>query len=567
MAPLIGYSLELNSRQDPGDPNLQCSPATPWSIFVFFATNYLAHCATVKNYPGSSELDIAVATALALFLPSSGITRALFSIVRRSRFKRNRNPLERAALAGALRMVVRNEKWIPMVGDRVKPKLDGYFTRGPDQSWSKVSYDRYGRRIVTEKGGGAGTVNVELTTARESGNDVSALPTCRGPVSSEIHSDNTPDEAQKPVTQNALRVNRVRVSENLVDDIDYDNTFSHTGSFQHHVSRDRQNFHGKALLPPGYSWAEVHGDAKLSWIGPQPGSGVQEQDLTGGDPNISSNYNWIQSLVAIFQAGSAGWALYRARGNQIQRYGYAAFGLTVVPYLIMSVINLLAQIATADYPNVFMVGSPEMDEARRHGGVFDGVVGHLEPEVKDNEAETPEYEVKYTSGTPVLERVSGSDFYPSSIHFEEHPTPKTREYGDIRIDTYTRYKLVTPKLKRGLRIFCFQFYMLPVMLGCLSLVVVGAMTHFANGESTMAQRGWIMSWLVVGIACGPYADSMSALFIPEHDEKTGKVSKADYSAKIVAAVLYLGICCVPAIGGFVVVAGMLREYGICESND
>src|SRR5690242_11214581 len=104
MAPVVNH----------GDPNLTCSPATPWSIFIFFLSNYLSHCATVVLYPGFSPADTAVATVLALFLPSSGITRAMFAIARYSRFKRKRNALERAAAAGALRIVVRNALWTPM---------------------------------------------------------------------------------------------------------------------------------------------------------------------------------------------------------------------------------------------------------------------------------------------------------------------------------------------------------------------------------------------------------------------------------------------------------------------
>jgi hypothetical protein len=115
MAPLANTS----------DVGLQCSTATPWSVFLFFASNYLAHCATVKLYPGSSTTDTAVAAILALFIPSLGIIRALFSIGRYTRFRKNRNSLERAAAAGALRMVVRTEDWTPQEGDRIRPVRNG----------------------------------------------------------------------------------------------------------------------------------------------------------------------------------------------------------------------------------------------------------------------------------------------------------------------------------------------------------------------------------------------------------------------------------------------------------
>jgi hypothetical protein len=120
MAPTPGNSTAANYGNT-GDPTLQCSRATAWSMFIFFASNYLAHCATVKTYPGESLVGIAVASALALFVPSSGIIRAIDSMLRHSRFRWKRNPLEQAARAGALRMVVRNSNWKPQEGDPNKP--------------------------------------------------------------------------------------------------------------------------------------------------------------------------------------------------------------------------------------------------------------------------------------------------------------------------------------------------------------------------------------------------------------------------------------------------------------
>jgi hypothetical protein len=62
--------------------------------------------------------------------------------------------------------------------------------------------------------------------------------------------------------------------------------------------------------------------------------------------------------------GNGAVTLYRSRGDQIERYGYAAYGLTVIPCLVMTIVNLLAQIAAADYPTVYIVSSPEMEKAR-----------------------------------------------------------------------------------------------------------------------------------------------------------------------------------------------------------
>jgi hypothetical protein len=70
--------------------------------------------------------------------------------------------------------------------------------------------------------------------------------------------------------------------------------------------------------------------------------------------------------------------LYQSRGDQISRYGYAAFDLTVAPYVVMSAVNLLGNLMVPGYPALYLVKSSVMIEARKDGGAcFDGVVGRL----------------------------------------------------------------------------------------------------------------------------------------------------------------------------------------------
>jgi len=64
--------------------------------------------------------------------------------------------------------------------------------------------------------------------------------------------------------------------------------------------------------------------------------------------NISSTYSLAKAFIAIFQTIYAAISLYRAKGEQVELYGYAAFGLTVVPYLLMTILNLIAQLVNAD---------------------------------------------------------------------------------------------------------------------------------------------------------------------------------------------------------------------------
>ncbi|KAK3934875.1 hypothetical protein QBC46DRAFT_347178 [Diplogelasinospora grovesii] len=189
---------------------------------------------------------------------------------------------------------------------------------------------------------------------------------------------------------------------------------------------------------------------------------LRARDLVVSDPSISSNYNWVQTITAIFQLGNGAVTQYRPRGDQIERYGYATFGLTVIPYLVMTVVNLLAQIASTDYPNVYMVGSPEMEEARGRGGVFDGVVGNLEPDHSDREngAERPVYRFNAVDGEGqsgrvlFMERVSGSSVYPAVVRLTGE---KRSEDDGITVAAYTPYQLHTHPRTR-FRVWAFQFF-------------------------------------------------------------------------------------------------------------
>lgn len=78
---------------------------------------------------------------------------------------------------------------------------------------------------------------------------------------------------------------------------------------------------------------------------------------------IPNSYSLVQGAAAIAQIFFASKELYASRGDQVVRYGYAAFGLTVIPYLWMSFLNLVAAIFRPQYSHVYLVhyGEPAGD--------------------------------------------------------------------------------------------------------------------------------------------------------------------------------------------------------------
>lgn len=59
-----------------------------------------------------------------------------------------------------------------------------------------------------------------------------------------------------------------------------------------------------------------------------------------------SSHSILRGVISIFQLIYASSTLYRTKGDQLDRYGYAAFRLTVTPYLLISFVNLLRSLNT-----------------------------------------------------------------------------------------------------------------------------------------------------------------------------------------------------------------------------
>jgi hypothetical protein len=73
------------------------------------------------------------------------------------------------------------------------------------------------------------------------------------------------------------------------------------------------------------------------------------------DIDISCNYSVIKPLAGIAQIIYGSFELYQARGDQISRFGYAAYSLTIMPYILMSFLNLAAALCQPEYPYLYMV--------------------------------------------------------------------------------------------------------------------------------------------------------------------------------------------------------------------
>lgn len=264
------------------------------------------------------------------------------------------------------------------------------------------------------------------------------------------------------------------------------------------VPNDR-TIHGLCRLPPGYRLAQAPENAalKFTYQRPENISPQSRGDLLR-DVELASSYNVPKILISLIQACWAISTLYQACGDQIDRYGYAAFGLTVAPYAYMSVVNIFANLVTPEYSAMYLVSTPLLEEARQNGGVFDHIIGSVD--VKSIDITTNPVEIK-----------------------------------DVLLESRFGYWLST-------------------LLALVPIALVGGLSGFHHGKSTSMQRGWTMSWLVVGIVSGIMAG-----------QYYGRAAREEYNVEgnYWRLVFVFCIAWIPALGGLVIVGMMLKEYGSC----
>lgn len=266
---------------------------------------------------------------------------------------------------------------------------------------------------------------------------------------------------------------------------------------------------------------------------------------------VSSSYSSLKSVVAISQTTFASATLYRARGDQIQQYGYAAFGLAVAPYLIMSIVNLISNLLTPEYPAMYMLRSDIMDEAsRRKGANFEGVVGTISEQSAASKSSgtirfrlTDDGRMLMEHDTAGVSRASSTSL-PGEFVMDDtwslHTKPRT-ERPALLISSCSEPN--SPGRQIGKEFLEFVLIgAASIYIMAISIAINGALSKFKPGHSTLAQRVWTMTWLAFGIMFGPGA-------LLSETRKFNETGLLFY--------------CAPSIGGFIVIGQMLMEYGYC----
>src|ERR1700760_3089633 len=131
-------------------------------------------------------------------------------------------------------------------------------------------------------------------------------------------------------------------------------------------------------LPNGYLFEIVPRDAL-----------IDPPDRTSFKHEVRYRWDWFKLLLSIIQLLYSVYSLYRVTQHQLIRFGYAAFGLTVAPYALMGLLNLLANLLTPEFDEIYLVSSTILDEALNYSGIEAkdlAIVGTL-VEKKDQKAQ------------------------------------------------------------------------------------------------------------------------------------------------------------------------------------
>ena len=372
--------------------------------------------------------------------------------------------------------------------------------------------------------------------------------------------------------------------------------------------------HGLCDLPYGYGLACLpRGAAVASQYG-------AKEELGQAKIRLASSFCSVKALVALLQTLYAGMTLYNVRGDQLARYGFAAFGLTVTHYLVMTIINVVAHLATPDYAAMFMIRSETMDEAERHGGMFEGEVGFIDAPRSDDsslfcvfqasnddgskkpagrastshvEQRRPRVDLLFfrqASGGMISHcKSAGSDISPARL---DRPLDKEAASASVLVVpscSISRRDRVSEEPEDGDELFSSLWlhrmlslhgrgiadrvritrreagrisrrgifktvarFVLKVAIASLSLIIIGYISHFKPGHSSVAQRGWIMSWTCTNKVIGPWIQSVR------------DIKGISQSWKL-TLLLMSSVFLAPSVGGLVTVAGMMEEFGSCVS--
>lgn len=417
----------VNSTFSDGLPGNQvvCNSTNWYDIVWFFFANYIMHALSVRSLPGENFITSVVFKLACLMIPYTGLRRGLCLIARSSVLMRD--DLQAAARANALCMVIRSDDWKPVndqevTGCTVKkieeqdeiPDKDPLTTnlKGAETVALEQTITSVEESIGKQEDDSGPLVRIKRTftfrtfsSRNSTGTNDDQKSKVPSPVISRIKDAFTgvitrsTDDASGLITFEPTDCYITTPATTILGKL-Y-RTFVETYKFgcisigrEIRLDPAHVKVRGLCAMPPGYELVYVPPDIKVHSRGtpsPRPSilAAIYNRDFHSGakaltsSTHLASTQNSPRILFSLCQTISGAWALYRAQGTQIEHFGIAAYGLTVLPYMIVSMINFGGSLLTKEYDMVYLAHSSVMDEMISRGGSVDGVIASTDPLAED----------------------------------------------------------------------------------------------------------------------------------------------------------------------------------------
>ncbi|KDQ51952.1 hypothetical protein JAAARDRAFT_210755 [Jaapia argillacea MUCL 33604] len=377
-------------------------------------------------------------------------------------------------------------------------------------------------------------------------------------------------------------------------------TVDDSSPFQRATMKHLQ-IHGAVILPKGYDLAYPYTNT-IPEIFPfrSPRNTIAP---------LCHSQSWVKMAISVAQLVYSCVTIYRTRGDQLDRYGYAAFGLSVFPYTFMSLANFVCVGLAGEYSSVYVLRTAIAKEVEGRGGTISGAVGVCDAGNPADEREhvdgTEEaaYWAKFTRATISMKGESYEDHIGQRKEDDDWKSKGDVEDSEEDDDSLLQRILVitvngvTRKFKyRPGRSADYVFEISSIanqnripeggfvyslssrgtwalvggifvgIIGALILpyVVIDALSGFKARKSTFAERAWMMAWLSSG-QLSFLIFGFFGIMMP-HFSPTSWRAVYDYIDHSAAALLLpiIVLLPVPAVGGFVTVVKMLMASGTCS---
>ncbi|KAI4234314.1 MAG: hypothetical protein L6R40_006791 [Gallowayella cf. fulva] len=559
-----------------------CESSQWYDVLWFFFANFLLHALSVRSLPGESYVSSTVFKFCCLLVPYTGVRRGLCLILRASNLAGN--DLESAARANALCMVIRGPEWRPR---------DGQIVEG-----CTIAPPKEQRKKRNKKGTTVSRALSSFFLLDGNRNKIKKSGKSEKSSAPEITIIDTNTSADSPV-QSPIQGNEVvlktkdlyappparRLIDKLTKVLIETHRFHSQPPTTNLVDHVNVKIHGVCQLTPGYALAYIPEDMKVySHIKHQRSLSISRILGVSHAPDIklASTHDVPRILFSIIQTVFGAYTLYKARGTQIERYGYAAFGLTVLPYMMVSVINLVGSLLSSEYETVYLVHSAIMDEMKLRGGLCDGVVGtlerpshqtyvHVEGETETNSS-GQSIEFGYSGGElhghDAAEGVSPTELHVAATNDIDpvkyiYPSQNWRQaWRNVRKKKESppsRRLLCVPSHSGFTRLpplwyqTCLKMLTIVLLILALGLpyIIIAILSGWRLGRSTSMQRTFVTNWYICGQVHG-YGVSV----VEGVDGKKNVVRSF-----IIIFVTYGAYC----IMGFYVVAQEMLESGTCKA--